>query len=550
MRSWATATLVLVCGAGCAPLGGGAPPPDPADPDHPADCADPAAGLTALEETAAQRGVDLVLTPTEDPGQCLELPGGVVAEDMDADGDVDLMFWRAEGFPALYRNDGGRFEAVPVELGAVPEVWGRAVASIAAVDLDDDRLPEVILVAAELVLAAPNLGGLSFGPFEVLYERSGYPRACTASLAVGDPDGDGDLDMYLPALMSATDATFNTGTMNQEDPDSITPSPDRLLINADGTYVDRSDRVAEADATFSLVAAFTDRDGDGDQDLLSASHTPYPTLFFRNDGVEDLALVEDSVDIGFSLQVSSMGIASGDLNADGLLDYCISDARNNLVCMLSGDAGYYGAGVALGLTTTRPPGELDWTGWSVEIVDLDNDGRLDALATAGIPPDQGLVGGSEGEGTHQDALWRGTDSGFESIAAAVGFNSPEDHYGAAVADLDDDGTLDIIVGGYDDGPHIWSLGCTEGAWLQADLSGPPGNRLGIGARVTAEADGQVWIREVLGPVGLGQSSARAHLGLGDVEVLDRVEVLWADGATTELSGVATRQRITITHPEG
>jgi len=68
--------------------------------------------------------------------------------------------------------------------------------------------------------------------------------------------------------------------------------------------------------------------------------------------------------------------------------------------------------------------------------------------------------------------------------------------------------------------------------------------------VTAEADGQVWIREVLGPVGLGQSSARAHLGLGDVEVLDRVEVLWADGATTELSGVATRQRITITHPEG
>jgi len=517
-------------------------------------CDAPVVGLDTFTETSVDRGVDLEYSPTQTSGACFEIPGGVVAEDMDADGDVDLLFWRREGFPHLYRNHGdGTFDEVVVDIGGVAGPFGRPVESIAALDLNDDRLPEVVVVGADLVLAAPNLGDLGFGEFEVVFQRDDYPRTCTLSVAAGDLDGDGDLDLFLPAMVTAPDADFSAGDIDENQPDLLTPSQDRLVIAEEGGWVDRSDLVPEASATFNLVAAFTDRDADGDLDLLSASHTPFPTLFFRNDGGPDIQLEEDSGAIGFSQQVSSMGIASADLNADGRLDYCISDSRNALVCMLSSlDGPYYEAGAALGLTAQAPGGGGHlWTGWSVESADLDNDGALDVLATAGAPPDRGLVSRSESSGEHRDQLWRGTvDGDFEEMSVDIGFDALEDHYGAAVADLDADGTLDMIIGGFDDSPGIWSMGCTDGAFLQVDLRGPPGNRLGVGARVTAEAGSETFIREVLGPVGRGQSPSRVHLGLGDVELLDRVEVMWPDGETTELVDVGARQLITVSHPRG
>ena len=127
----------------------------------PQSCTDPVEGFARLSEQAADRGLDLIIEAETEAGPCNFVPGALASQDMDGDGDVDLLFNDPEGFPLIYAYQDGRFSRGP----AGPEVsapFGRPVLSFGTADLDGDSLPEVVVVGESLALLSWNLGELGF----------------------------------------------------------------------------------------------------------------------------------------------------------------------------------------------------------------------------------------------------------------------------------------------------------------------------------------------------------------------------------------------------
>ena len=530
-------------------------------------CEAPVAGFDRLTEVGIERGLEPAPPLSlEAGGGCNLAPGGTLAHDLDGDGDVDLAFHDPGGFPHLFANDGsGRFTRVApdptVEDGL--EALDSAFLGLAAVDLDGDGLPALALTGPSLLVVLDNPGELAFAPPRVLFRDESWPRACHLSMTWGDVDGDGDLDVFLPGV----DPVLEPGWMPEE------PIPefgtwDRLLLNDGGTFTTAALLAPAGVPWLSMTAHFTDRDGDGDLDLLAGTDrieaAPPPgglTGFYRNDGLDGdglPVLVDDAPEVGAASRVNAMGLDARDFNTDGLLDYCIGDAALALACLASDPSGVYVlTGQAQGLVSDAPSNP-EWTGgagdialWGVVFVDLDNDGEVDGAAAAGAHPDFGGVQGSMSTRNQPNELWRGTGDGlFESRAHQTGFATLDDSIGLVAADLSGDGFPELIVGRAEGEPLLWNNPCGDGAWVQVELVGPRGNREGYGAQVVVEsAEGRIDRQEMSNLRGFSQGPSRLHFGLASDAALRSLEVFWPDGRVSEASRVPVNRLVTVTHPE-
>lgn len=474
---------------------------------------------------------------------CLWMPGGVVASDLDGDGAHELLFGRPDGFPALYTNH----ELVDVPWSTVA-LFGRETLAQAAVDLDGDRLPDVVLVGEGFAASSRNLGGLEFAEPELLYFDDTYPTACINTAAFGDVDGDGDLDLFLPGV----DPVLTPGAL----PGPELPWPgtgDVLLLQEDGAFVE--DRVLEASPYpwMSLHALFTDRDDDGDLDLFVGSDRARDgrpgASFWRNDGT----LTDDAPELGADIHSCVMGGEGWDVDRDGDRDYCFSDLHTKLTCLLNEGGQYVEGAASLGLQASLDgvDGWTDqgsWSPWTVEAVDVDNDGWIDVATAAGPPSGPGGVDDSPIPAGQPDVIWRGSATGFEDRSVDVGYSDPRAHYGLASADLHGDGYRELILGAWGGPSVLWDNPCGPDAWLEVALEGPPGNRQGFGAQVTLSAGTFHEARELHALRSLGQSAAELHFGLGDEDVVDALEVRWTDGEVTRLEELPSRARVTVRHP--
>jgi len=521
-------------------------------------CAEPVSGFVRFTEEAELRGLDHVYSPDDEPlTPCPLFPGSIAAPDLDADGDLDLVLARRDGFPHLYVNDGaGAFDHHLLDV----ETGGRSVLASGAVDLDGDALPEIVSVGSGTVLVAPNLGDLEFGPYEVLYEEDGYPRTCAVTFNWGDVDGDGDLDLLVPRLE----------TVYSELPDPYDPgdppitSFDLLFLNTvDGFELFRELSPA-GDPGLSATGFFTDRDDDGDLDIYVSSDRAAmgdipPTAFFRNDGLDADGrpiLVNDAPDIGADVVFDAMGMGTADLNGDGHLDYCTSDIGLWIPCMLSdGFGGYFDGGLAMNLVPElrdfEAPGgpESGWASWGLALEDFDADGRYDLAVASGPAPFIGDFDPSQIALEQPDAIWQGVDDGlFAERTYDVGFEDPAHHHGLVAADFDRDGYLDLAMGPREGRPVFWSNPCGDDAWLEVDLVGAGANAEGYGAQVMLEVGGRRLLDEVHNMHSVSGEPSELHFGLGDAAVIDRLEVRWIDGETSVAERVPPRRRVVVTHP--
>ena len=169
--------------------------------------------------------------------------------------------------------------------------------------------------------------------------------------------------------------------------------PDTVFLqSSNGAFLQSADLWVTETGSRVQVAALTDRDMDGDLDILSLSDLGPPSAFWRNDGLEngELKLVNDAEEIGADLEIAAMGIDSSDLNRDGILDYCMSDVGPPRCLLSDGEDDYYGAAFALGMTISQPVAHhLDTVGWSVELADLDNSGWPELIQVSGPDPGMG-----------------------------------------------------------------------------------------------------------------------------------------------------------------
>lgn len=499
-------------------------------------CDVPAGGATAL--TLAERGLDDVMPSTLSAWGLFTVgyaPSGM--EDLDNDGDIDFYIDLLTGQPRVRANDGTGHFGEPIELPALPppddSQREAKIMSLFAADMDGDWLPEMFAAGVGFAAWWPNLGDMQFGEPVVLFTQPWSDATVYFSILLGDFSGDGVLDLYLPPV---TDADSPPGT------DGI-PVPFRRFEGTTDGFIE----LEPLDPLVNLVSVGTDRDLDGDLDILAWSDRMAPTVFYQNIGGNPPKFVDDAPAIGATLTLAGMGMDGRDVNGDGYPDYCVTDVGPPLCLASDGVGGWYEAARSWGLDPKVPIHQWASTvGWSFEFVDFENDGWTDVVQCSAPHND---MAEDEPEVRFPDLIWQGgTDGRFTDITDTTSFGDPEYDFGLVATVLDGDGGVDVVVVGPDRTPRLWSNGCTEGGFLDVEFGGPPGNGAGIGARVRIKAGDFSDTREVYAlrsPMG---SPTRLHFGLGAATTVDDLSIIWPDGYEMTLADFAANRIVTLVHP--
>lgn len=523
MRRWLLTAFLL---AGCPTEEPPDPDPTPAGPPAGFDwgeaivCADPldGAGLDRFEEVGVERGLTEPLSPTEFG------PTHLLVEDLNRDDVPDLVVGAEGGLPRVYLNDGTGNFTMQDQTGEGGGGWSPPMG---LADLNGDDLPEIVVLGNGSLSVYTNRSNGWFTATAMQIWRPQESRV-SQTMSFGDVDQDGDLDIAAPHIDDVALPPSNEGTA------------DHLLL-MDGIAVDAAvELYAPSRGSRALVATFTDFDADGDQDLFVPSDLQIPAALWRNDGngnLEDVA-----AEVGADLQMGAMGIDSADLNGDARLDYCITDTGPPR-CLFSNGVDEFVEGTAtLGLEPADPVGNTGTIGWSIDLADLDNDGRLDAVQTSAA------MHASDADTAWPDLMWQGTDDGFVDVTAETGFGDTNDNYALVTADMNGDGWLDIVVGGTGQPPRLYLSRCGSAHWMEIELDGPPSNTQGFGARVRVTAGGRSWLREVYSVRAQGQAPSRVHIGLGEATEAN-ISITWPDGAVSQATAVPADRLIQVIHPD-
>jgi len=190
------------------------------------------------------------------------------------------------------------------------------------------------------------------------------------------------------------------------------------------------------------------------------------------------------------------------------------------------------------------------SGYSVNIADFDNDGWKDIFVSRGDVASPNMADHLQVD--QPNTIFRNLNGTWAALTSEAGFTavSSKRHRGAAVADFNSDGKLDLVVTAIDAPAEIWtndSVGNQQ--WLELSLQGTKSNRDGIGARIKVIAGGKAQFNHMTTASGYASSSATpVHFGLGDAHVADEIEIHWPSGTVQTLKHVAGNQVLLIKEP--
>ena len=235
-----------------------------------------------------------------------------------------------------------------------------------------------------------------------------------------------------------------------------------------------------------------------------------------------------------------MGPTTGDVDRDQRIDVYIPDMGYG--CLMLNRGEYfedYTARSRLALICGQ------YTGWGGVLFDYDNDGYLDVFVSNG---------NAHHEYSEEDVLMHNDGKGvFTDVARSSGayFNQKYVGRGAACADYDNDGDLDLLVVNLNDVPRLLrNDGGNRNHWLAVSPRLAGGKQDAVGARVCVTTGDLVQIRDLIPVTGyVSQSDPRAYFGLGKAEKADRIEILWPNGKTSSLSDVDADQILTVVQDE-
>ncbi len=507
--------------------------------------------------------------------------GGVAVLDYDGDGKPDLLFVSGEEWEpvtrnprvslALYRNEGNdasglsHFRDVTREAGL--DRAGAFYGMGAAVgDYDNDGKDDILVTALDHARLFHNLGGR----FEEVTAKAGIGApGWTTSAAWFDYDGDGLLDLYVCHYVDWSPAkdlfcTLDGKTKSYCTPERYPGTSSRLYRNlGKGRFEDVTRKAGVATTNQkALGVAPWDFDGDGRIDFLVANDTA-PNNLFRNRG--DGTFEDVGISTGVAVDEAgrsrgSMGVAWADTKNGQGAAVAIGNFSNELKSLYWTGSGevFLDESPASGV---GPSSFLDLT-FGLFFFDADLDGRMDLLLANGhVEP---TVQEVQKEVTYRQRpmLYRNLGGGkFAALSAdsAGDLGAPLVGRGAAYADLDGDGDLDVIIV-QNGGPARVFLNPTNaparsvrvtlvGSTAGADAGRAPrsSNRDAVGARATASIGGLRLTQQVTGGQSyLSASEKTLTFGLGSAAKIDALEIRWPDGAIQTLRDVPGGSRLTIT----
>jgi len=473
---------------------------------------------------------------------------GVCVADFDGDGFQDIYFVNGRDLydrgivarNALYHNNGdGTFTDV-TESAGVPGtgyglgcVWG---------DYDNDGFPDLYVTQFGRNVLYHNNGN---GTFTDVTDKAGVAGVASGTMFHGgatffDYDRDGKLDLYVggyvtldkdsPRYCDFVDIRTNC-------PPSVYKGSPAILYhnNGDGTFTD----VTSAAGIYqpegkNLSVAAADYDDDG-----------WPDIFVANDGVNaylyhnehngtfnEVGLLAGMALTGRGKTMAAMCMSLGDYDNDGKLDLYISDFQKSSdhIWHNDGKGSFEEVSDQVGITIPT----YNVLSFGGGFFDYDNDGWLDLfIANGHVYP--------EVEQSAQRAAYKQINSLFHNDgkgrfvevtkSSGDGFQTPYVGRGAAFADFDNDGNVDVIVANNGDPPLLLhNGGGTGNHFVNFKLVGTKSNRDAMGARIRIRAGSLSEMREIYGGGSyLSQSDLRANFGLGSSTRIESVEISWPSG---------------------
>jgi hypothetical protein len=419
-----------------------------------------------------------------------------------------------------------------------------------------------------------------------------------------DYDNDGDLDMYL--VVNENIRTDNPNFFRPIHTDGSFPSTGRLYRN-DGNaalghpvFTDVSRQAGILTEGYGHAATITDINRDGWADIFVSNDFLSDDILYINNG--DGTFTDRTREYFKHTSATAMGQDVEDINNDGLMDVVELDmnprdnyrkktmmgGNNYLMYQNSDHFGYQYQYVRNTLQLNQGPrvgekdsigapvfseigfyagvAETDWS-WTPMVADFDNDGYRDIVITNGYPkdvtdhdftvfrakandllPKADLLKQIPEVKLPKNAFRNRGDCSFANVSAEWGLTLPAYSNGAAYADLDNDGDLDMVINNINDEAMVYRNTSREHTaendhYIQVGLTGDSLNRDGIGARIELHyGQGQQQVYENTPFRGyLSTIQGVVHFGVGNLKVIDSVWVEWPGHRMQLLRNVATDQ---------
>lgn len=535
--------------------------------------------------------------------------GGVAAGDINNDGLVDLYFSANQLPNRLYLNKGNFvFEDITTKAGVGgTRAWSTGV-SMADVNGDgwidiyvcnsgsvkgDDKENELFI----------NNGDLTFSEKAAAFGLA--DKGYSTHTAFFDYDKDGDLDAYILNNSYQAIGSFNLQKNERGNRDPL--GGHKLMRNDDNHFTDVSQEagILGSVIAFGLGVTVGDVDNDGWQDIyVSNDFFERDYLYINNhDGTFKECLPASMK----SISGASMGADMADINNDGYPDIFVTEMlpsdnqrvktvttfenwdryqysvtngyhhqfTRNMLQMNNRDGTFSEIGRLARVEAT------DWS-WGALMFDADNDGLKDIFVANGIYQDL----------TNQDYLQYASSEefvkavladrkvnyeklieiipsnpvpnyffqnngglAFDDVSKAWGVSEPDFSNGAAYADLDNDGDLDLITNNVNMEASVYrnqaESQSPQNHYLKVVLKGSKKNTGAIGAKVTVikAGDKSLYLEQM--PMRGFESTvdARPNFGVGTATILDKVTVIWPDGNVTELDSVKANQTLNLSESD-
>ncbi len=484
------------------------------------------------------------------------MPGGVAVFDYDGDGLADIYFTNGAAVPSLvkqspkdwnrlFRNEGGlKFKDVTAESGTAGA--GYSIGAAAA-DYDNDGHVDLFVAGVRHNLLYRNLGN---GKFEEVAAHAGIGSdRWSVGGAWLDYDNDGLLDLFVVNYVEWTpdfDEYCGSRPANVRaycHPRLFEGSANTLYRNrGDGTFEDVSAKTGiAAHIGKGMAAAVADYDLDGFPDIFVTNDKQANFLFHNLGGkkFEEVALLAGGALRESGLPVSGMGADFRDSDNDGWPDILFTALAGETFPLFRnlGDGLFREAS----LTSRIGPLTRKLSGWSVGLVDFDNDGWKDIFtANSHVSDVIEFFEAAKYKLTNSVFLNR-ADGTFADVSAGSGLDraSPAAHRGGAFADFNNDGRIDAVIASLGGPVELWENVSPGGnTWLKVKLVGAKSNRDGIGARIRVGKQHNA----MTSAVGYASSSlAPVAFGTGKAGRVEEIEIVWPSGAQQTLRDVSTNQ---------